>query len=133
ADELRAALEKYLVDDRILVSAASVGQLVRRVLGARIELQRANLRDALIAADGMLHEGLVPNAPAALRDGPDRSTPGADPFVGGPATLSDPPTGSQASGTSATFQQTLDTPAVPRRRSAVGGLLFAAFGIAAAV
>ncbi|HEV8244271.1 MAG TPA: protein kinase, partial [Polyangiaceae bacterium] len=132
ADELRAALERYLVDDRIMVSSASVGQLVRRVLGQRIELQRANLRDALIAADGMLHDGLVPNAPAALRDGPERSTPGADPFLGGPTTLSDPPTGSQGSGSSTPFQQTLDTPA-PRRRSALGGMLFAAFGVAAAV
>ncbi len=123
ADELRAALERYLIDERILVSTASVGQLVRRVLGPRIEQQRINLREALIAADGMLADGLVPSAPAGF----DRSTGGSDL---GP--LSDPPTGSHTSGTSAPFQQTLDPPA-PRRRSTIGGLLFAVIGVAAAV
>jgi serine/threonine protein kinase len=135
ADELRAALERYLVEERIMVAKASVGQLVRRVLGTRIEQQRASLREALIAADGVVHEGLIPNSPAALRDAgwnqADQSTPGANPFAPKPTfTLSDPPTSSQAS-TSAPFQQTLDTPA-PKRRSALGGVLFAVFGIAAA-
>jgi eukaryotic-like serine/threonine-protein kinase len=132
ADELRAALEKYLVEERILVSTASVGQLVRRVLGTRIEHQRVVLREALIAADGMLHEGLVPNQPAGNKD---FSTPDGEPYRASgshPSPLSDPPTGSHTSGTSAPFQQTMDTPA-PRRRSALGGLLFAAFGVAAAV
>jgi serine/threonine-protein kinase len=136
ADELRAALERYLVEERIMVAKASVGQLVRRVLGTRIEQQRASLREALIAADGVVHEGLIPNSPAALRDAgwnqADQSTPGADPFAPKPTfTLSDPPTSSQASSTSAPFQQTLDTPA-PKRRSALGGVLFAMFGIGAA-
>ena len=132
ADELRAALEKYLIEERILVSTASVGQLVRRVLGPRIEHQRVVLREALIAADGMLHEGLVPNAPA---NSGNFSTPDGEAFRPSgtqPATLSDPPTGSHGSTTSAPFQQTMDTPP-PRRRSALGGLLFAAFGVAAAV
>ncbi len=132
ADHLRRALEKYLIEERILVSNASVGQLVRRVLGARIEHQRVVLREALIAADGMLHDGLVPSAPAG---GGNFSTPDGEAFRPSgsqPATLSDPPTGSHASSTSAPFQQTMDTPP-PRRRSALGGLLFAAFGVAAAV
>ncbi len=132
ADDLRRALEKYLIEERILVSNASVGQLVKRVLGARIEHQRVVLREALIAADGMLHDGLVPSAPAGARD---FSTPDGEAFRPSgsqPATLSDPPTGSHASSTSAPFQQTMDTPP-PRRRSALGGLLFAAFGVAAAV
>jgi serine/threonine protein kinase len=135
ADELRAALERYLVEERIMVAKASVGQLARRVLGTRIEQQRTSLREALIAADGVVHEGLIPNSPAALRDAGwnqgDHSTPGADPFAPRPPfTMSDPPTSSQAS-TSAPFQQTLDAPA-PKRRSALGGVLFAVFGIAAA-
>ncbi len=135
ADELRGALERYLVEERIMVAKASVGQLARRVLGTRIEQQRTSLREALIAADGVVHDGLIPNSPAALRDAgwnqKDHSTPGADPFAPRPTfTLSDPPTSSQAT-TSAPFQQTLDTPA-PKRRSALGGVLFAVFGIAAA-
>jgi serine/threonine protein kinase len=135
AEELREALERYLVEERILVAKASVGQLVRRVLGARIEQQRAALREALVAADGVVQEGLLPNSPAALRDAGwnqgDYSTPGADPRVPRPTfTLSDPPTSSQAT-TSAPFQQTLDTPA-PKRRSALGGVLFAVFGVSAA-
>ena len=36
AREMSEALERYLVADRVMVSPASVGQLVRRVLGSRI-------------------------------------------------------------------------------------------------
>ncbi len=54
ADELREALEQYLVDERILVSYAGVGQLIKRVLGTNIERRRYEIRKALavLAAQG---------------------------------------------------------------------------------
>ncbi len=61
---LRDALEHYLKDERILVSHAGVGQLVRRVLGSRIEQQRQGLREALTVADGTVLNGLVPELSA---------------------------------------------------------------------
>ncbi|MEO8905022.1 MAG: serine/threonine-protein kinase [Polyangiaceae bacterium] len=72
AAEFREALERYLKDERIMISPAGVGQLVKRVLGSRIEQQRQALREALTVADGTVAHGLVPDQPAA----PDRSTSG---------------------------------------------------------
>lgn len=72
AAEFRDALEQYLKDERIMVSPAGVGQLVKRVLGSRIEQQRQALREALVAADGTVATGLVPDQSAA----PDRSASG---------------------------------------------------------
>jgi serine/threonine protein kinase len=72
ADEFRDALERYLKDERIMVSHAGVGQLVKRVLGSRIEQQRQALREALTVADGTVVNGLVPDQSAA----PERSTSG---------------------------------------------------------
>jgi len=69
AAEFRDALEHYLKDERIMVSPAGVGQLVKRVLGPRIEQQRQALREALTIADGMVMAGLVPEHSAF----PDRS------------------------------------------------------------
>jgi serine/threonine-protein kinase len=62
--QLSEALERFLVEDRVLVSHASVGQLVKRVLGSRIEAQRQALLEALTAADGVVQTGLVPDQPA---------------------------------------------------------------------
>ena len=70
AAEFRDALEHYLKEERIMVSPAGVGQLVKRVLGTRIEQQRQALRDALTIADGTVATGLVPEHSAL----PDRST-----------------------------------------------------------
>jgi serine/threonine-protein kinase len=69
ADELRVALERYLVDERIMVSRSSVGQLLRRVLGTRIEQRRDAIRDALAKGDGEVHAGLVPSESLAVADG----------------------------------------------------------------
>ena len=63
--ELREALERYLVDERILVSHAGVGGLVRRVLGSRIESLRQELSEALVARDGLLNAALIPKSPAS--------------------------------------------------------------------
>jgi serine/threonine protein kinase len=63
ADALRDALERYLVEERVLVSHSSVAQLVRRILAPRVEALRQGLREALVARDGRLAEELVPEAP----------------------------------------------------------------------
>jgi hypothetical protein len=127
AAEFRDALEHYLKEERIMISHAGVGQLVKRVLGSRIEQQRQALREALTVADGTIATGLVPDQSAA----PDRSTSG----VSAPrfAVPSEPPTSTSQFSNSRTGTprpQTLD-----RQEVRSGGVLplFAALGgIAAA-
>ena len=129
AAEFREALEHYLKDERIMVSPAGVGQLVKRVLGPRIEQQRQALRDALIVADGTVVNGLVPEHSAS----PDRSA--SDRLSGHFATNSEPPTsGSQYSNSrtgTTPRPQTLDRNH-PRKTgllplfAAIGGLAAAA-------
>jgi eukaryotic-like serine/threonine-protein kinase len=60
AEALREALERYLVEERIVVSHGSVAQLVRRVLAPRVEALRQSLREALVARDGLVAEELIP-------------------------------------------------------------------------
>jgi eukaryotic-like serine/threonine-protein kinase len=125
ARQLGEALERYLVEDRVLVSHASVGQLVKRVLGSRIETQRQGLREALTAADGVVALGLVPDHPA----GPDRSHPsfsGSGRFAGSP---SEPPS-SISSKSSTPHPQSLEMR--PRRSSSVIPALVAMLGLSAA-
>ena len=127
AREMSEALERYLVEDRVMVSYASVGQLVRRVLGSRIEAQRQSLREALTASDGVVASGLVPDHPAA----PEHSHPHFSSSGRFPATPSEPPTSSSTSSKSSTphpqiFEFT------PKRKSSLMPLLVATFGLAAA-
>jgi serine/threonine protein kinase len=123
AAEFRDALEQYLKDERIMVSPAGVGQLVKRVLGPRIEQQRQALREALTTADGAVATGLVPEHSAS----PDRLT--AERLSGHFALHSEPPTsGSQYSNSrtgSTPHPQTID-----RKHSRKAGYLplFAAIG-----
>ena len=133
AAEFRDALERYLKDERIMISHAGVGQLVKRVLGSRIENQRQALREALTVADGTVVSGLVPDQSAA----PERSTSGVSAaHFGSP---SEPPTStsqfsSSRSGTGTPRPQTLD-PSETRRGgflplfAAIGGLAAAASAI----
>ena len=122
AAEFRDALEQYLKDERIMVSLAGVGQLVRRVLGSRIEQQRQALREALTVADGTVVTGLVPDQSAA----PERSTSGVSSArFGSP---SEPPTSTSqfsSSRTGTPHPQTLD-----RNQARKAGFLplFAAIG-----
>ncbi len=131
AAEFRDALERYLKDERIMISHAGVGQLVKRVLGSRIESQRQALRDALAVADGSVASGLVPDQSAA----PERSPSGASaPRFGLP---SEPPTSTSqfsSSRTGTPHPQTL-APNEARKSSmlplfaALGGLAAAASAI----
>lgn len=52
ADEFRDALESYLVEERILVPAAGVKGMLRRVLGAKIDSRRQQIRAAIRGLDG---------------------------------------------------------------------------------
>jgi len=124
AAEFRDALETYLKAERTMVSPAGVGQLVRRVLGARIEHQRQALRDALTAADGTVVTGLVPDQPAA----PDRSSVSALRF-----SPSEPPTSTSQYSNSLSGTprpQTLERAQV--RKTGVLPFLAAISGLAAA-
>jgi serine/threonine protein kinase len=116
AEELEVALEQWLVDERMLVSQASIGQLVRRVLGGRLAQQHDQIRAALVAADGMLRAGLVPESdPTASR-----------PFE----RLSEPPSQSTAGG--GPFNQTVGSWPRPRR-APIGAVLFGVLGVSSAV
>ncbi|HEY8943898.1 MAG TPA: serine/threonine-protein kinase, partial [Polyangiaceae bacterium] len=120
ADAIREALERYLVEERILVAHASIAQLVRRVLGARIEQLRQNLRETLAARDGVVRAELIPDTPAAIG-----TFTGV--FTGDP-----PPTPQRQSVYSATPRpQSLEPPAP--QRSGLAPLLAAVGGVAAAV
>jgi hypothetical protein len=73
ADELRDALETYLVEERILVPAAGVKGLLRRVLGGKIDQRRQQIRSALRALDGaqeahtlVSEESLVADEPVSV-------------------------------------------------------------------
>src|SRR6478736_4956215 len=127
AAELRDALEHYLKDERIMVSPAGVGQLVKCVLGPRIEQQRQALREALTVADGTVVTGLVPEHSAL----PDRAS--SKRLSGHFALHSEPPTSSQYShsrtGTTP-HPQTLDRQ--HSRKAGVLPLLAAIGGLAAA-
>ncbi|HEX6276237.1 MAG TPA: serine/threonine-protein kinase [Polyangiaceae bacterium] len=117
ADDLRAALDQYLVEERMLVSQASVGQLVRRVLGTRLAAQHDAIRTALVAADGMLRAGLVPESDPRASRSFER--------------LSEPPSQSSAGG--GPFHQTVGSWPHPPRRAPVGPVLFGVLGVASAV
>jgi serine/threonine-protein kinase len=118
ADELRLALEGYLVESRTLVSHAAVGKLVYKILQPRLDQQDEQLRTALVAADGMLRAGLVPTT----------RTTGDHPAV--MPRLSDPPTSSQPFGSTVPFQRTRSR---GPRRAPIGAMLFGAFGVTSAV
>jgi eukaryotic-like serine/threonine-protein kinase len=64
AEEFRQALDRWLVEQRILVSQAGVAQLVQRVLASTIEQRREAIREALVMADGKLAVSLVSELPA---------------------------------------------------------------------
>jgi len=130
AKDLADALERCLVEERVLVSHASVGQLVRRVLGSRIEVQRQALREALTASDGVVAAGLVPDQPAS----PDRSYPNFSSSGGFPVSPSEPPTSSSlslSSKSSTPHPQSLEA-LQPPKRSALPPLLVAVLGLSAA-
>src|SRR5688572_1915715 len=112
ADDFRTALEQYLVEERMMVSQASVGQLVRRVLGASLATQHDAIRAALVAADGMLRAGLVPESDPRASRPVDR--------------LSEPP--SQSTGGGGPFNKSVGSWPRPRR-TPVGPILFGVFGV----
>ena len=63
AKQLKEALERWLVERRVMVSQAGVGQLLRRVLGGVVEQRRDAIREALVAADGKVGLGLISDQP----------------------------------------------------------------------
>ncbi len=144
AEELRIALDRYLINERILVPEAGVGRLLKRVLGTRIEQQREAIREALRAVDGHVETGLVPSESTALLDGPldvslsGKSSPFSDgSFTSTPAASSSFPTStnSLSDPTGTGSPQTLDPIQEPPRKkpwlALVGMGLVAAAGLVA--
>jgi len=127
ARQLADSLERCLVEERVLVSHASVGHLVRRVLGSRIETQRQALREALTVSDGVVAAGLVPEHPL----GPEPSNghfPSSGHFPGSP---SEPPTSSSISSKSSTpHPQSFELE--PRRRTSILPFIATIAGLSAA-
>ncbi len=64
AAHFRAALEKHLVAERTVVARGSIGALLRRVAGVRVERQRAEIRAALHRSSGAPALSLVPTQKA---------------------------------------------------------------------
>jgi serine/threonine-protein kinase len=118
AEEMQIALEQYLVGERMAISHASVGKLVRKVLLPRLEQQDEALRRALVATDGMVRAGLVPEV-GSYESHSRTSRPSDSPLSN--------PFGSQGP-----FQHTLGGSVRPRR-APVGAVLFGALGVVAAV
>jgi len=125
AQQLSEALERYLVEDRVMVAHGSVGQLVRRVLGSRIETQRQTLREALTASDGVVQAGLVPDQPAA----PERSHPSFSTSGRFTASPSEPP--SSISSKSSTPHPQIFEP-TPKRKTSMMPFFVAVMGLSAA-
>ncbi len=75
AEEFAHALDHYLVEERIMVARSSTGQLLKRVLGERIQQRR----DAIKRANQILREGGQPSLPEISGDIPlgDFSVPSA--------------------------------------------------------
>ncbi len=128
ARQMGEALERFLVEDRVMVSHASVGQLVRRVLGSRIETQRQALREALTASDGVVAAGLVPDHPAA----PERSHPHFSSSGRVSISPSEPPTSSSTSSSRSRTPHPQSFELRPRGPSSVMPIFFALMGLVAA-
>jgi len=117
AAEMQVALDQYLVQERMLVSHASVGKLVRKVLLPRLERQDEALRKALLATDGMVRAGLMPEV-ATLESHPANrlsEPPVSNPFINTP------------------YGATHTGSIRPPRRAPVGAVVFGAIGVTAAV
>jgi serine/threonine-protein kinase len=78
AEEMRQAIEQYLVSERLVVPRAGVAGLLRRVLRERIEQRRDSLRAAVLELDGASQAKapapLVPNEPVVRREDATAST-----------------------------------------------------------
>jgi serine/threonine protein kinase len=59
AREFQKALERYLKEERIVVSRNGLAGLLKRVLGESIEQRRRSIRAALRAVDGNTHPALI--------------------------------------------------------------------------
>jgi serine/threonine-protein kinase len=117
AEELQLALEQYLVGERVAVSHAAVGKLVHKVLLPRLEQQDTALKTALLATDGMVRAGLVPEVGHYdSRSSRPSESPVSNPF-----------------GSQGVFQHTLGGGTVRPRRAPIGPVLFGALGVVAAV
>lgn len=76
AEELQHALESYLKAERVVVPRAGIANLLKKVLGGRIEQRRKAIRSALRAIDGDAPVGsnVPPSDPLASAVPPDHAS-----------------------------------------------------------
>jgi eukaryotic-like serine/threonine-protein kinase len=134
ADEFRDALETYLVEERILVPAAGVKGMLRRVLGSKIDQRRQQIRGAIRSLDGSQAVATLVSEESVLPDeeAVSVSVSGADP-------PSDPSYSQSSSsknlgaaflpGDGSSGVQTLSQPSLPPGRSNKLMLLGAGIGV----
>jgi eukaryotic-like serine/threonine-protein kinase len=147
AEELREALLGYLKSERIVVPQSGVANLLKKVMGARMEQRRKAVRAALAMLEGGAADAaqaLVPSDPHAASE-PQSSVSGV---AGAPHSVTPAPhspsdpgdlsrrvsgsfTGSHPSPTLATGSQTV--PAVAVKKSGVAGYVIGVLGLAAAL
>jgi serine/threonine-protein kinase len=137
AEELRDALETYLVEERILVPAAGVKGLLRKVLGAKIDQRRQQIRASIRALDGShMKLSLVSDDPV-LADEEAVSVSVSDADALSNPSFASQPSSSSSRGLGAAFLpgdgssgvQTLSQPSGPPPRSNKFLLLGTALGI----
>lgn len=125
AEEMQQALERYLVSERIMISRAGVAQLLKRVVGARIERRRDAIRSALSLVDGAASGALVPETSLGPRVSmPSETELSAPSNSYSPADRSQPPGGapswtgsiSSVAGSSSTGSHATTTAATTRSR-----------------
>jgi eukaryotic-like serine/threonine-protein kinase len=136
AEELRDALETYLVEERILVPAAGVKGLLRKVLGAKIDQRRQQIRASIRALDGShMKLSLVSDDPVLADDeAVSVSVSDAD-ALSNPSFASQPSSSSRGLGAAflpgdgSSGVQTLSQPSGPPPRSNKFLLIGTALGI----
>lgn len=136
AEELRDALETYLVEERILVPAAGVKGLLRKVLGAKIDQRRQQIRASIRALDGShMKLSLVSDDPVlADEEAVSVSVSDAD-ALSNPSFASQPSSSSRGLGAAflpgdgSSGVQTLSQPSGPPPRSNKFLLIGTALGI----
>lgn len=148
AEQFQSALESYLKSERIVVPRAGVANLLKKVMGARMEQRRKAIRSALRAIEGdpVDAAGLAPSDPnAAGLSGEHASVVSVVTGASGISAVHTPPphsasgvshpsqpTPSHASPTLATAPTTVPAPVVVKR-GGIAGYLIGVVGLAAAL
>ena len=138
AEELQQALEGYLKSERTVVPRAGVANLLKKVLGVRMEQRRKAIRSALSATGGVVDApGFAPSDPSASGLGSEHISGVSS--ITGPSGVGTPPPGSGSGVTHPTASQSPTLATVPTtatvvvKRGGTFGYLIGVVGLAAAL